>query len=144
MEERKKQRNKERKKETQKERKRETDRQTGGSMDRKKDRQTETKQIFLACREVVSEESSTFLQRNMICKNFLFFWNFTKYFWDLVVTLNENHQIIHLLKIIEILNKFKIFKYHRIGNFSNIIDLRKLDFLSKEKISERFRFAIFT
>ena len=31
---------------------------------------------------------------------------------DLVVTLIENHQIIHLFNIIEILNKFKIFKFH--------------------------------
>ena len=31
---------------------------------------------------------------------------------DLVVTSNENHWIIHLIKIVEILNKFKIFKYH--------------------------------
>ena len=45
-----------------------------------------------------------------------------------------NHQKIHLFKIIEILNKFKIFKYHLIGKFSNIIDLRKLDFLSEEII----------
>ena len=52
---------------------------------------------------------------------------------DFVVTWNENHLIIHLFKIIEILNKFKIFKYHRIVKFSNIIDLRKLDFLSEEK-----------
>ena len=34
---------------------------------------------------------------------------------DLEVTSNENHRIIHLFKIMEILNKFKIFKYHRIG-----------------------------
>ena len=60
---------------------------------------------------------------------------------DLVVTLNENHQIIHLFKIIKILNKFKILKYHWIGKFSNIINLRKLDFLSKEKINERSRFV---
>ena len=45
--------------------------------------------------------------------------------------------MIHLFKIIEIFNKFKIFKYHRIGKFSNIINLRKHDFLSEEKISER-------
>ena len=37
--------------------------------------------------------------------------------------------------------KFKIFKYHRIGKFSNNIDLRKLDFLSEEKISERSCFV---
>ena len=45
-----------------------------------------------------------------------------------------NHRKIHLFKIIEILNKFKIFKYHPIGKFNNIIDLRKLDFLSEEKL----------
>ena len=33
----------------------------------------------------------------------------------LVVTLNENHLVIHLFNSIKILNKFKIFKYHRIG-----------------------------
>ena len=60
---------------------------------------------------------------------------------DLMVTSNENHQIIHLFNIIKILNKFKIFKYHRIGKFINIINLRKLDFLSEEKISERSRFV---
>ena len=38
--------------------------------------------------------------------------------------------------MVEILNKFKIFKDHRIEKFSKIIDLRKLDFLSEEKISE--------
>ena len=43
--------------------------------------------------------------------------------------------------IIKILNKFKIFKYHRMGKFSNNIDLKKLDFLSEEKISERSRFV---
>ena len=32
-------------------------------------------------------------------------------FRDFVVTSNENHRIIHLFKIIEILNKFKIFHY---------------------------------
>ena len=43
--------------------------------------------------------------------------------------------------IIEILNKFKIFKYHQIGKYSNNIDLRKLDFLTEEKISERSCFV---
>ena len=62
-------------------------------------------------------------------------------FWDLEVTSIENHQKIHLFKIIKIWNKLKIFKYHRIGNFFNIIDLRKLDFLSEDKISERSRFV---
>ena len=47
-----------------------------------------------------------------------------------------------LFKNIKIINKFKILKYHPIGKFSNIIDLRKLDFLrSEEKISERSRFV---
>ena len=49
--------------------------------------------------------------------------------------------IIHLSKIIEILNKFKIFKFHRIGKSINIIDLKKQDFLSAEKISERSCFV---
>ena len=40
---------------------------------------------------------------------------------------------MHLFNIIEILNKFKIFKYHRIRKFSNSIDLRKLDFKVKKK-----------
>ena len=54
-------------------------------------------------------------------------------FLRLNIKSNENHQIIHLFKIIKILHKFKIFQYHRIGKFINIIDLRKLDFLSAEK-----------
>ena len=58
-----------------------------------------------------------------------------------MVTSTQNHLIIHLFYIIEILNKFKIFKYHQIGKFSNNIDLRKLDFLSAEIISERSRFV---
>ena len=64
-----------------------------------------------------------------------------KFFWALVVTSNENHLIIHLFMIIETLHKFKIFKYHRIGKFSNFINLRKLAFLSEEKISECSRFV---
>ena len=55
---------------------------------------------------------------------------------DLVVTSIENNWKIHLFKIIEILNKFKIFKYHWIGKFISNISLRRLDFLSEEKISE--------
>ena len=51
----------------------------------------------------------------------------------LIVTSIENHQKIYLFKIIEILDKSKIFKYHRIGKFGNIIELRKLDFLSDKK-----------
>ena len=39
----------------------------------------------------------------------------------------------HLFKIIEILNKFKIFEDQRIGKFSNIIYLEKLDLLSEKK-----------
>ena len=58
-----------------------------------------------------------------------------------VVTLTQNHRIIHLFNIIEILNKFKIFQDHRIRKFSDNIDLRKLDFLSPEKISERSSFV---
>ena len=38
-------------------------------------------------------------------------------------------------------NKYKIFKYHQIQKFSNKIDLRKLDFLSAEKISDRSLFV---
>ena len=45
-----------------------------------------------------------------------------------VVTSTQNHWIIHLFNIIEILNKFKIFQDHQIRKFSNNIDLRKLDF----------------
>ena len=33
------------------------------------------------------------------------------------------------------------FEDYRIGKFSNNFDLRKLDFLSEEKISERSRFV---
>ena len=58
-----------------------------------------------------------------------------------VVTSNQNHQKILLFHNIKILNKFKIFKHHRIGNFSSNIDLRKQDILSQEKISERSRFV---
>ena len=57
------------------------------------------------------------------------------------MTSIESHRIIQLFKIIKILNKFKIFKYHQIGKFINIIVLRKLDFLSAEKTSERSRFV---
>ena len=75
----------------------------------------------------------------------MFLVNFFQYFWPsnraFVVTSTQNHQIKHLLNIIKILNKFKIFKYHPIGKFSNHIDLRKLDFLSAEKISECSRFV---
>ena len=59
----------------------------------------------------------------------------------MIVTLNQNHRIIYLFKIIEILNQFKIFEDHRIGKFSIIIDLKKLDFLSEEEISEHSRFV---
>ena len=41
----------------------------------------------------------------------------------------------------EILKKFKIFQDHRIRKFSIIIDLRKVDFLSAEKINECSRFV---
>ena len=58
-----------------------------------------------------------------------------------VVTLNQNHGILHLFNIIQILNKFKIFLNHQIKNFSNSIDLRKQDILSQEKISEHSRFV---
>ena len=56
-------------------------------------------------------------------------------------TSNRNHRTIHIFNIIEILNKYKIFEYHQFQNFSNIIDLRKLDFLSGEKISEHYSFV---
>ena len=59
---------------------------------------------------------------------------------NIVVTSTQNHRIIHLFSIIKILNKFKIFQ-DRIRKFSNNIDLRKLDFLSQEKISECSRFV---
>ena len=39
--------------------------------------------------------------------------------WAFVVTSTQNHPIIHLFNIIKILNKFKIFKYHRIRKFCN-------------------------
>ena len=58
----------------------------------------------------------------MICANGAF-----------VVTSSQNQRIMHLCKIIKILNNFKIFKYHRIGKFSDIIDFRKLDFLSSSQ-----------
>ena len=48
-----------------------------------------------------------------------------------VVTSDRNHRKIHLFNIIQILNKFKIFKHHGIGNFSNNIKLRKQNFLSQ-------------
>ena len=46
-----------------------------------------------------------------------------------------------LLNTIKIFNKFKIFQYHQIGNFSYNIDLRKQVFLSAEKITEPSRFV---
>ena len=67
--------------------------------------------------------------------------NYT-FIWDLVVTLNENHWIIHLFDIIKILNKSKIFKYHPIVNFINNFDLRKLDFLSEEKTTIHQKYAL--
>ena len=54
-----------------------------------------------------------------------------------IVTLNENHRIIHLFNVIEIFMKFKIFEYHQFQNFSNVIDLRKQVLLNAENISER-------
>ena len=62
------------------------------------------------------------------------------FFRAFVVTSTQNHWIIHLFNIIEILNKYKIFQDHRIRKFSNNIDSRKQDFLSPEK-SERSRFV---
>ena len=64
-----------------------------------------------------------------------------KYDYYMIVTSNENHQIIHLFNIIEIFMKFKIFEYYQFQNFSNIINLRKQVFLSAEKISERSHFV---
>ena len=58
-----------------------------------------------------------------------------------VVTSTQNHRIKHLLNIIKILFSFKIFQDHRIKKFDNNIDLRKVDFLSPEKISERSCFV---
>ena len=46
--------------------------------------------------------------------------------WDLVVTSNENHQIIHLFNIVEIFHLFKKLEYHQFQNFSNNIDFRWL------------------
>ena len=62
-------------------------------------------------------------------------------YWAFVVTSTQNHWIIHLFNIIEILNKYKIFQDHQIRKFSNNIDLRKLDFFIAEKISEHSRFV---
>ena len=61
--------------------------------------------------------------------------------WAFVVTPTQNHQIKHLFNIIQILFVFKIFQDHRIKKFDNNIDLRKVDFLSPEKINERSRFV---
>ena len=58
-----------------------------------------------------------------------------------VVTSNRNHRKILLFNNIEILNKFKIFKHHGIGNFSSNIDLRKQYILIAEKISEPSSFV---
>ena len=44
--------------------------------------------------------------------------------WVFVVTSTQNHRIIHLFNIIEILNKFKIIEKHWIWNFSSNIDMR--------------------
>ena len=47
---------------------------------------------------------------------------------ELVETSTQNHRIILLFKIVE------IFKYHQIQKFTNNTDLRKQEFLSKEKV----------
>ena len=46
---------------------------------------------------------------------------------DLVVKSNEIHWIIHLFNILDIFHFFKKLEYHRLQNFINNIDLRKLD-----------------
>ena len=48
---------------------------------------------------------------------------------------------LNIIKLLFFNIIFFQFKDHRIGKFSNNIDFRKLDFLSEEKISERYRFV---
>ena len=55
-----------------------------------------------------------------------------------IVSKSSNYPFFNIIKI---LNKFKIFHDHQIRKFSNNIDMRKLDFLSLEKISERSCFV---
>ena len=64
--------------------------------------------------------------------------------WGFVVTWTQNHRIKHLFNIIEILFVFKIFQDHWIKKFDNNIDLRKVDFLSPEKICDLFGPTLFT
>ena len=80
------------------------------------------------------------LQKGKNIINFYFTFHSTNEDGAFVVTSTQNHRIIHLFNIIKILNKFKIFQ-DRIRKFSNNIDLRKLDFLSPEKINEHSRFV---
>ena len=47
-----------------------------------------------------------------------------------------------MFNIIKIFKNFKIYDYHRIWNFTSNIDLRKQNFLSKEKISDHSRFLM--
>ena len=55
-----------------------------------------------------------------------------KNIWELVVTFNERHRIIHLFNNVKIFHIFKKFKYHQIQKFTHNINLRKQDILSKE------------
>ena len=81
----------------------------------------------------------------LICRSFFFKVLESKLLTDLfkvrdeIVTSNRNQWIIHIFNIIIILNTLKIFEDHGIRKFINIINFRKLDFLSAEKISEPSR-----
>ena len=75
-------------------------------------------------------ESISFIASLLTCGHSIFGETFL--YWKtsdngaLVVTSNQNHQIIHLFTIIEILNK--IFEYHRIQKFSKNADLKNRTF----------------
>ena len=58
-----------------------------------------------------------------------------------MVTPTKKHWVILLFNIIEIFHKLKIFEYHWIQKFTNNADLKKQDFLSEEKVSDRSCFV---
>ena len=78
--------------------------------------------------------SSLFFSRPALCHRLVFKTNHNQHFIKRGIAersfcgKTQNHWIIHLFNIIEILNKYKIFQDHRIRKFSNNIYLRKVDF----------------
>ena len=52
-----------------------------------------------------------------------------------------NNTFLNIIELLFIISYFFQFEDHQIGNLSNNIDFRKLDFLSEEKISQCSRFV---